>query len=274
MQSFEEISCEFWNLRVVLHCSSIQGSLFVCFLTFYVLDFLICVCFVCTSGLVEMPTTIRWSSDVIQCRGHGGHSRSLVVIEEAFYVRPSPEVCDSKCRLGPNATRDECYFHGRACVQLASERDVSALYDSCFPVAAPSACNFTDSGLPDSLWVGYSCVDGKVTPDDFSFLREVSAFVLKKKKKKVRIILIQFYDLQCQLTQSQLQVLFLLLFFICPTCTASTQGSSLSPPPPYSSQLVVWRSPLAEQYSSVCMHGLDRSKSNVVDLFCPKDTTI
>ena len=131
-----------------------------------------------------MPTTIRWSSDVIQCRGHGDHSRSLVVIEEAFYVRPSPEVCDSKCRLGPNATRDECYFHGRACVQLASERDVSALYDSCFPVAAPSACNFTDSGLPDSLWVGYSCVDGKVTPDDFSFLWEVSAFVLTKKEKK------------------------------------------------------------------------------------------
>lgn len=174
---------------------------------------MICVCFVCTSGLVEMPTTIRWSSDVIQCRGHGDHSRSLVVIEEAFYVRPSPEVCDSKCRLGPNATRDECYFHGRACVQLASERDVSALYDSCFPVAAPSACNFTDSGLPDSLWVGYSCVDGKVTPVDFSFLWEVSAFVLKKKKKKVRIILIQFYDLQCQLTQSQLQVLFFIIIF-------------------------------------------------------------
>ena len=112
-----------------------------------------------------MSTSVRWSSDVIHCRGYRGYrgyNRGLVVLEEAFYTNPSPEVCNSKCRPGPSAVHDTCYFHGSTCVQLASESDVSALYDSCVPVSAPSSCNFTRAGLPDSLSVGYSCTEGKI----------------------------------------------------------------------------------------------------------------
>ncbi|KAK7105280.1 hypothetical protein V1264_016684 [Littorina saxatilis] len=115
------------------------------------------------SGLVGIPSSIQWSNDVISCPNKG-----LVVIETAFYEDPLAEVCDSKCRMGPEASAHSCYFRRGTCVQKASENDVSAVYDTCDSVATPTMCLLTKSGLRKSLLVGFSCIERTILRDPFN----------------------------------------------------------------------------------------------------------
>ncbi|XP_076457846.1 uncharacterized protein LOC143291708 [Babylonia areolata] len=108
-------------------------------------------------GVEGMPSAIQWTQGAIHC------PHSLVVIEEAFHTVPSPEVCDDKCRTGPEATHeDECYHRNGACVQGARTEEVALLYDTCMPASAPVLCNVSAAAVPATLHVGYSCLEGNV----------------------------------------------------------------------------------------------------------------